>query len=266
MNNLKRWWLNIPRKFRIVLNLLAMVLLGLVIYVLLGSPALTPEMRLRRAEKANLVGPSQILEIVETEGGNYDYLIVADDGQGIILYSYNDYRTGSGDLVYRNKTGPITVLAAPDLFFGGPREYAVDLPVFLFHDYPRAVRAELELTLGEGLDMGDFEKSYLLEAHREIEGYFRFNLHAESEDWYVDESGIDRGTPLGIEGDALGLFSWMMTDYPNYSNAYIPATVRLYDESNTLIIEQDLTIRSAGGELYAQREELEPQNAQEENP
>lgn len=258
MKKLKRLWLNIPRKFRICFNLLAMALLGLVIYILLDCPAPTPEIRFRRAEKANLVGPSQILEIIETEDGNYDYLIVADDGQGIIFYSYNDYRTGWGDLVYRNKTGPITVLAAPDLVSLGSLEYEFDLPVFLFHDHPGAVRAELELTLGEALGMEDFEKTYHLEARQEIEGYFRFNLHTESEDWYVDENGIDHGTPLGTEGDALFLFSWMMTDYPTYPMEYIPATVRLYDESNDLIIEQDLTIRSASGELNAQREELEP--------
>lgn len=258
MKKLKQLWLRIPRKCRVAVNLLAMLLLGLILYILLECPALTPEMRFRRAEKANLVGPSQILEIVETQGDNYDYLVVADDGQGIILYSYYDYRTGGGDLVYRNKTGPLTVLAAPDLYSYAAGAYVIDLPVFLFHEYPNAQRAELDLTLGEGLDMGEWEQVYYLEARRKIEGYFRFNLHAQSGDWYVDESGIDRGTPLGAEGDALELFSWMMTDYPTYVDQSIPATVRLYDTDDALIIEQDLIIRSAAGELQAQREWAEP--------
>lgn len=254
---MKKLWLRIPRKGRIVINLCAMALLGLILYALMGSPALTPEMRFRRVEKANLVGPSQIIEIVETPDGNYEHLLVADDGDGIIFYGYKDHSTGSGDFVYRNKTERVTVLAAPDLYARGAYVYELHLPVFLFHGYPGVCRAELELTLGQGLGFEDFEKTYHLEARQEIDGYFRFDLHARSADWYVDENGMDHGTRLGTEGQALELFAWMMTDYPNYPEEYVPATVRLYDQNDALILEQNLTIRSAAGELYAQREGLE---------
>lgn len=61
-------------------------------------------------------------------------------------------------------------------------------------------------------------------------------------------------------------FSHMMEEGDSYIHASIPATVRLYDANDTLITEEHLTIRSAAGDIYARREGLESQNAQEENP
>lgn len=270
MTKLKQLWLRIPRKCRVVLNILGILILLFAIYTLIGSPAFTAEQRFRRAEKANLIGPAQIIEIVDTKNGIYNHLVVADDGDAIVFYTFSNFADSWGRIYYREKTGPITVLAAPNFLHAGSSKYEIDLPVFIFHEYPEAFRAELELTLGEGLEItepqwkqgeqvviGTFEKSYLLESHSQIEGYFRFNLHAQSEDWYVDEYGMDHGNPLDSEGEALELFSWMMTNYSTYADEYIPATVRLYDAENNLIVEQDLTIRSAAGELYAQREGLE---------
>ena len=273
MKTIKRLWLNIPRKIRIGINILMILLLVFAAYILLDCPAFTPVQQFRRLEKANLVGPAEIIETIDPLNGEYDHVIVADDGDAVILYSYRDfeYRWAWDGFFYREKSDGITVFPAPTHMYFASGKYAVDVPVLLFHDYPDACRAELELTFDERLGIIEteeerdgerirtyFEKSYLLEAHRDIEGYFRFNLHTQSEDWYVDEYGLDRGTPLENEGFALEIFCRMMDMNRSYLQEYVPATVRLYDAADNLIVEEDLTIRSVAGDRYAREEGLEP--------
>lgn len=266
MKTIKRLWLNIPRKVRICVNILAILLLLFAAYILLDCPAFTPVQQFRRLEKANLVGPAEILETIDPPNGEYDHILVADDGDGVILYSYDDfeYRWAWGGFLYREKSEGITVFPAPNHPYFGAERYVMDMPVLVFHDYPDACRAELELHFdenigvplttwenGEKVKLGYFEKSYLLEAASDIPGYFRFNLHAESEDWYVDEYGRDQGTPLGKEGLALQTFCRMIDMNRAYLQEYVDATVRLYDADGLLITEEDLTIRSVNGDRYA---------------
>lgn len=256
MSSLKQLWSKIPRKARVLINLLAIALVGMVLYVFTGSPSFTALQRYRRAEKANLVGPAQILTICDLENAGYDHLLVADDGAGVILYGYSSLPGSQENFVYREKNGDLTVLAAPDFRFFGAEEYVLDLPVFLFDDHPAAIRAELELTLSTTLNDVYFEKDYLLESQREGDGYFRFNIHAESENWYTDEYGQEWGSTLGAEGHALQEFSRMC----GYSSAWNllpqPVTVRLFDTQNALILEQELLIRCAAGQAHAQRGDL----------
>ena len=272
MKTIKRLWLNIPRKIRICVNILAILLLLFAAYILLGCPAFTPTQQFRRLEKANLVGPSEIIEVIDPPNGEYDHIIVADDGDGVILYSYHDfsYRWDWGGFLYREKSRGITVFPAPNHPYFGADEYVMDVPVLLFHDYPNAYRAELELTFDEGIGVQQtrwengeevtieyWEKTYRLEAHSDTPGYFRFDLHAESPEWYVNEYGIEGGTPLGKEGLALQTFCRMMDMNRAYLQEYVSATVRLYDRNDALIVEEHLTIRSVNGERYARDEGLE---------
>lgn len=264
MKAIKRFWGNIPRKVRICLDLLAILALLAVGYVLLGCPALSPEQHFRRLEKANLVGPAEIIEIAEIPNGSYDHVLVADDGDAVILYCYNirNYRWDRGTFIYREKENGITVFPAPvqDFAFDA---MVIDLPVLLFHDSPNAVRAELELTLGESLGIMEttweqggtvtsvpFEKTYFLEADQEIGGYFRFNLHAEPEGEYVIRNGIEVWEATGKECQALRIFSRMIAENRMFLTESVPATVRLYDRNGELIIEEELTIRSVAGERY----------------
>lgn len=273
MKTIKRLWLNIPRKIRICVNILGTLLLLFAVYILLDCPAFTPVQHFRRLEKANLVGPSEIIETIDPPNGEYEHIIVADDGDGVILYCYDDpeYRWAWDGFFYREKSEGITVFPAPNHLFNAAFRYELDVPVLMFHDHPDACRAELELHFdenigvpetqwenGEEVKLGYFEKIYLLEATSEIPGYFRFDLHAQSEDWYVDEYGLDRGTPLGKEGVALEVFCRMIGMNRAYLYEYVSATVRLYDEGDNLIVEENLTIRSVAGDRYAREEGLEP--------
>lgn len=264
MKTIKRFWQNIPRKVRIFMNILWILLLVFAAYILLGCPAFSPVQQFRRLEKANLVGPAQIIETVDLPNGLDEHLLVADDGDSVILYLYDDfeYRWNSY-LLYREKSEGITVLPVPNHTHFGSDLYAMDLPILVFHDHPGAVRAELELTIDEGLGIPEtkweqggevhidyFEKTYLLYADSGIDGYFRFNLHAESEDWYV-EAGQNWGTLLGNEGLALQTLCQMITENRAYLQEYATATVRLYDAENRLITEETVIIRSVNGERYA---------------
>lgn len=235
MSKIKRIWLNIPRRQRIAINLLVILILAFSVYVFCGCPPFTAEQKFRRAEKANFVGPGEILGIYELEGFVYPHLLVADDSDGVIFYSFDNLIDPSENLVYREKTGDLTVLAAPDYRDYTHREAEVEVPVFLFDKYPEATRAELEFTLSTTLNNVYFEKDYVLESLRESDGYFCFNL---------------RITSQGAESYAVQEFSRMC----GYSSAWNlqsqPITVRLYGEDEELILEERILVRCVAGTVH----------------
>ena len=272
MKKLKRFWKNIPRKVRILINSLALVLLISAAYILLGCPSLTPTQQFRRLEKANLVGPARIIEKDELLNGGYDHFIVAEDNDGVIVYLYDDFEyrwDWGGYFLYREKSGGITVLPAPTHTYFGADEFIIDLPILVFHDHPGAVRAELDLIIDDGMGIVETEwenggqvqrtywgKTYHLSADSGVEGYFRFNLHTESESWSIDNEQY-YGTVLDKEGLALETLCRMITENRAYLQEYATAVVRLYDEADSLIAEETVTIRSVNGQRYAQENHTE---------
>lgn len=270
MKKLQQRWLELPRKIRVFANILAILLVVFILYVLMECPPFTGEQKFRRMEKAELVGPSQILHTMDLEGLGYQHLVAADDGEGVILFGYRNDHWDPGDLFYREKKGPITVLAAPN--YDRPLHYAdvINLPVFVFHDYTNAVRAELELEFGEGVEYAQvnwqqedvaisttYEKTWHLESDENHSGVFVFNIHVEPDGKLDEQYGIEVWHPLASEGYAMEIFSNMTDSSQSYYTYYIPATVRLYDWNDKLIAEEHLNIRSLGGERYALGEGLE---------
>ena len=247
MKKLKRFRRNIPRKCRIAMNLAAVLLLLMAVYVFGGCPTFTVEQQFRRTEKAYLMGPSEIIDVIELTGNEYDRMIVADDGDYLITYCCDvpGYRWRSGLFAYREKAEGMNLLAMPSYHFGTFDAY-LDLPIVLLHEEPRAVRAELELTLGKGFDIQqngqDFEKTYYLEADSDKPGYFRFMLHA----------GTDSGQMLEdtTEGFVLKRFARMFAENGKYLHEYVPATVRLYDRVGNLLTEETIIVRSTAGQRY----------------
>ena len=270
MKKLKRFWLNIPRKWRVCGNLLTIVFLVFFLYVLLECPAFTPELKFRRMEKAELVGPSQILTSMDQEAIGYDHLILAETAEAVILFQSSDNPWDQGRLTYREKTAPVTVMTVPGLYFWHPYEDPIDLPVFVFHDEPSAVRAELELEFGDGMKWytevnwqhGDtttttnYNKTWHLESDQELGGVFCFHIHAEPEVEKIYEYPSYYTRPLTSEGTALEVFSRMMDEGDSCIYAAIPAVVRLYDAEDTLLVEEELTIRSVAGDRYAREESV----------
>ena len=269
MKTIVLFFRNIPRKVRICINTLSILLLIATAYILLGCPALTPTQAFRRVEKSNLTGPAEIIETIDLPNGLDDHVLVADDGNGVVLFMYSDFEfRWENYFLYHEKSQGITVLPVPNHTHFGSDLYELDMPILVFHDHPGAVRAELELVIDEGLGIPEtkweegsevhteyFKKTYRMEAVSYIDGYFRFNLHTESKDWYVDEYGQKQGTPLGNEGLALQTLCRMMCEFRSYLQEYATATVRLYDVENHLITEETVIIRSVNGERYASEQQ-----------
>lgn len=255
MRRLKRLWGNIPRRVRIGINLVTSAMLAFAVYCFLGCPAFTLEQSFRRAEKAHLVGPSEILAVYEPAGSDYEQLLVADDGDAVIFYLYSSALHPSDALYYREKTGDLTVLAAPCVGDFPGEEYVLDLPIFIFDHYPEATRAELEFTLSETVNDIYYEKTYLLQSDREEAGWFHFNIHMESENWSVNEWGQAQGTPLGNETYLLYEFSYICGYRDSFNLQPQPVTVRLYDESGSLILEEIIQIRCVKDMAHQEREE-----------
>lgn len=239
MSKLKAFVSRVPRPVWILINILAIAVVLFLSYVFAGTPAYSIEQAYRRAEKGNLVGPAKILDIIEVDMSGYNHLLLADDGDGVILYTYlissNKVSSESGQLVYREKTGGVTVVPAPayGLTFTG---ISATLPVIVFDEYPDAVRAELDISLYE-IDTGSDAPVMLdfsLTSSREADGYFRFDVSYFGEDY--------RGKEVQMIND-LGYTS----AYGNRLSYAYPAKVRLYNAQNVMLYEQSLVIRTRAG-------------------
>lgn len=259
MKSVKRFWGNLSRKVKIAITLLALFLMGFALYIFIGGPAFTAEQRFRRAERANMVGPASIVATYDFTNGSYEHLIVADDSDGVIFYAFSG-REGytTEHLYYREKTEDLTVLAAPVLEHFSYWEYELELPVFLFDNYPAAQRAQLQFTLSETVNDVYFEKEYILNSVREENGFFRFNLHAESTNWYIDDWGRAQGTPLGAEGVVLEQFSQMCGYDDSFNLRPQIVTVRLWNSNDELILEEDILLHCVAGQAHTEQGEVIP--------
>ena len=163
---MKRLWLKIPRKIRVFINIIGIILLISAAYILLGCPALTPTQAFRRVEKSNLVGPAEIIEIIDLPNGLDDHVLVADDGDGVVLFHYNDFDfRWENYFLYREKSEGITVLPVPNHTLFGSELYVMDLPIVVFHEYPGAIWAELELVIDEGMGVPETKWEEGVEVH-----------------------------------------------------------------------------------------------------
>lgn len=261
MKRIKRFWRNLPRRVKIAVNLLALFLLGFALYIFIGCPAFNAEHRYRRLEKMHMVGPARIIDNYELVPYNYLNLILADDGDGVIMYLYADIHHGTEAFYYREKTGDLTVLAAPNLRHFTSQEFEVELPIFLFDNYPKAQRAQLQFTLSETVNGVYFEKEYILDSIREEAGLFRFVIHAASESWYIDDYGMVQGTPLGAEGVVLQQFSHICGYDDSFNLRPQPVTVRLWDANDELILEEEILVHCVAGQAHTEQgEEIPPKS------
>ena len=231
---LKRWN-RIPRPLRILI-LFACIAIAFFTYLFCGSPAFTDEQRYRLAERANLVGPAQILDIQDIslpKSYGYNRIAIADDGDGIILYVWNTELKRYDTLLYRKKVGDVTVYPAQISRFKydlrGSKE--IVLPVYAFDNFPEAVRAELDLTLNFNLNRKDYTFEYSLQSEREKAGFFSFYIHANN--------------PSEAEAMALDAFSFLTGSRYFDPDSKAVADIRLYDSNDTLLCEETLTILPA---------------------
>lgn len=254
---MKRWkwiWWNefrgrFPRWVRIVMNLFLIAVLLVLFYVLNGSPDANLIQAFRREEQRNLIGPGKILGSVamENPGLGYDSLLLAETDEGVILYTYNengfsilsDKRTSSneGRMIYREKGEHVTVMAPPGHLL---LEYKKGFshPVILFDDCPSAVRAELDLYLNTN-GYGDAEVTWNLSAQRENTGFFWFDLVANAES--TEE----------LENQVRSIFC-LYRMFDTSRGDEFPATVRLYDRNDGLILKETFVVHSQRSASHAE--------------
>lgn len=251
MRKLKNIWLHIPRPARVLINILAIVVVASAFYVSIGAPALTKEQAFRRAERANLVGPSTILFNEKVENYQYGTLIMGETEHGVVTW-VDDSWYGFN---YHAKTGDITVVSAPKYWFDwGGSDFAATLPVFVLHEYPEATDAWLFLDI-EGTYIHNLngknqteklDHTPKLHAFKAEDGFFCFTLDIP----YRSEEGSSRDDAGGLADDGYALdvlaqtFTNACTATNPQSSASITATVLLYNEYGTLIAEKELVLRT----------------------
>lgn len=221
MKTLRLFFRNIPRKTKILLNILLVFLLAFWSYLLLGSPA-DIETLYRRAEKANLVGPGNILAVVDAPEQGYTHIVLAEDGNHVMAYFRDPEDARRTRFVYRERSRGMVLLSLPADNTTAP--LTAPLPVFLFDGYDSAFRAELSLSLPDGSSaIGP------LCARRENPGCFRFALDAR-----------ELSPAHGQLVSRLRLLSGNTMAAPD--SLTLCARVRLYDEKDALLTEISLTL------------------------
>ncbi len=242
----------IPRKARVIIDLLLAALLLLGVYVAADSPVWGEEARFRRAEKTGLVGPSVLLDRMFLRGDwpytGYNLLYIGDDGDRILFFLM---RTGVGvsslsdHLTRREKTDGILLTTLPTqsvpIFDQSPNS----VPLLLFADDPAAVRAAVHLTLPDGEEL----------SMSQVRGEGNPALFDESE-WIagcVRERFFLFDHPLAHgewERDWIDLMETNASPFYNDESEF-PAVIELYDRNNHLIRTVDYTIRCRAGDAHA---------------
>ena len=242
MKTLKEFLHRIPRPYRVLVNLILILCLAAAFYVSIGSPALSQVHAFRRAERANLVGPSTILYSDTMKDYEYSHLIVAETDQGVITFATSDRYPYSFN--YFKKTGDLTVVSPPKRSFLWGMDYiAVNLPVFVIHDQQDAHRAELELNIKGSLEYSfngkmrtqTIDRCLHAQSDRSGAGYFRFSFQlAETGSTFLARNHGEDGFAL----DALA-YSFVNRSGQPTDKITITAIVRLYAKDGTILLEQE---------------------------
>ena len=225
------------RKLRFCLDVLLTLLLLLAVAAALSSRVSGEEARFRRAEKADLAGPSEIIGRFDVPEDwpsvNYDRLLLGDDGDEIFFYLIRE--SGNSYLFRREKTGGILLTPVPtwnQLGMTPWRGEETVLPLLLFTEDPAAARAEVRIRLsdawepeltGEALEIGMEEgrapgKVFLL----------RIPVPKNARHWKAELLQALLET----------------NDVAAPGQEEFPAVVRLYDENGDLLEARAYTVRS----------------------
>lgn len=227
----------LSRKWQVAINLLLIPVLLYGIYVFLGCPSFSLEQEYRRMEKANHVGPADILGTESVNGWGMPQIVLGDAGDHVILASIirpKDRYFQASKMFSFPKTGDITVAAAPqDLHLSyGDKEHSLTL--FIFDEYPQATHAKLDFELyWNGGSDPNYRKSYTLHAEREREGYFRMDL-----EFTQDKFREDPQFEAILQWNSVWNFP---ADWTPPEDAY-PATVQLYDIEGNIVAEEKMQL------------------------
>lgn len=252
MRKIRNLIFHIPKPLRAFAGIVTICILVYLIYLSFISSFSSFETEFRRMEQLNMVGPSTIVSRIDRNNYlDFSNLIVGETDEGVIFFSRLKLNSSNGGnrysyaYYYKEKTEDLTVLAAP-LPFG----YMMGnkLPVYVFDDYPEAVRAELTVKIqghknytSNGIYVeSKFSEEFSASDTRSVDGHFYFTLEAPIVDAY-------RGRQ-----DALELFSHISSGLYQTEGTLAPhtitATVKLYDENDCLVVEKVINIATVTDE------------------
>lgn len=237
------------RPLRAGIDIVLILICLAVLYITIGCPTLSMHQEFRRAEKANLVGPSKIVDTLTTDCCGYDKMIVGETEEGICFFGKFIVLTGNTifdkdvcyNFMYLKKSGEMTVAATPNLWSEYFPDSSRSLPVYLFTDYRNAERAEIEIRIdgicepnyayedwpGYTPFDGVMQETFLGSATRDENGFFRFLFTTQ------DQAQIYALKVLSDTSHQVFSFHYQATVY---------ATVQLYDSQGILIAEQTMEL------------------------
>ena len=236
---MRRLWKKIPRWLRFALDALLALALLTAVYVALGCPFLGETALFRLAEKANLAGPSEIIDRLRVQAAwpilGCDEILIGDDGEEILFWFYR-YSSKSGTLLRREKSDGLLLLPLP--FCAGVDSVLwqrdVQVPLFLFADEPEAVKATVRIRLSETDELtltqtrGENVRTWPGDPGSR-EGYFLFSIPVAEEEWALDRGVSVRELLHGYEDK-------------RFRPAGCPVTIRLYDGEDRLLETREWTL------------------------
>ena len=227
------------RKLRFFLDTLLSMILLLAVFAAVTSRAYQGNTLFRRAEKADLVGPSKIIDRIdvppEWPNVGYNRLIIGDDGEEILFYAFTqDEETIRGRALWRREKDDgilLTPVFHMELELSSQRRRDGILPLFLFVDDPAAVRAEVEIRLSNTFRLDLSQVRGKTDGGEEDirEYFFLFRIPVP----------ISRGSD-----NAQLLQDLYDTNQSHSFYAEFPASIRLYDCEDRLLETREYTIRS----------------------
>ena len=271
--NIKRFFQMLPRPVKACLYVALVCVLALMFYMAIRCIPLTLRQDFRRAERANLVGPSKIVDQFKPreleEQASYiiksDDVIIGETDYGICLFHrfeydshselggsplakqisastkiveyHSDFSVYGREFYYIEKSGNITVVTIPTSSYWGyssPPTYSIGLPLYIFTEHKDATRAQITLTITGQAKYSDQTVDF-------------------SEVFTAEATAIDAGvlrcflkSSGGSSTVALDQLPWLsyLSYFANTQEYSVPCTVALYDTDGKLIAQEEIDLFS----------------------
>lgn len=239
------------RPWRIAIYILIIAVFFCLGWTMTELPIVFPRLHMLAAEHRNLIGPSTLVyELSKEEYSEFDKILVGETEHGVTFFCVEPHRNTR--LYYREKTGDITVIPAPADYGDWHRSYEYtsqphQLPVYVFHDFPTAVRAEIDISVSNDPDnrytnwYGErFSFQYQLSADYEQDGLFLFWLELPE---YCEENA-DEMYAIQMLSRICHWYGW------TYATETAVVHIRLFDGSGQLLTESIQVLRSDIGTAH----------------
>lgn len=220
IENMLRRIPRLPRKWRVVRNLICSVLLMALIWCALGPPVLTAEKALRRAAQADLSEPYEIIYRYEEEGQVY---FVGSGAKEHLIGSsrLNGIRGWTGEIRHLKKNGDAVIVPLKSF-----ESSLTALQILMFCDLDGVARAEVDITAAdEGLFNGtpfNYCETYTIHFEPVADGFLTGWLYPVNSDEDTWDGYIERRALRKIFNE----------------NKKLPIEIRLYGSSGQLMLKE----------------------------